>query len=348
MKISPLSSLLRAPSTLTFSSLLLLAIAACSASNDSPGGGGGGAKNDKGGDDGLSEEPSGEDEDPNTQEKPPAQIEHALPPGFTKETHNGGWRLVGPLAEYEAPDTTTCANVLRAVIRDHSFNHVDFGSLKPATWEADKLDGHYVGLVQNRLGNDGKPALVATPNPAELIEHFADWYNDSAGDSNAKNVPYVLDMWLEPKQGEEGTFIFRSENFFPVDELIDSLPQSEIYELDGTNELGEPIRIKRNFLFTTEIHTAFEYKGGETFTFYGDDDVWVFINGKLAVDLGGIHGPIEGSVDLDARAEEFGISVGGVYSLDLFQAERNPHGSWFKIETSLDFKECGIKPIVPR
>jgi fibro-slime domain-containing protein len=100
----------------------------------------------------------------------------------------------------------------------------------------------------------------------------------------------------------------------------------------------------RNFLFTTELHTKFEYKGGEVFTFLGDDDVFAFVNSHLGVDLGGIHGPKMGSVNLDQQAAAFGLTPGETYNLDLFHAERNPGGSNYRIETSLDFKECGLLP----
>jgi fibro-slime domain-containing protein len=45
---------------------------------------------------------------------------------------------------------------------------------------------------------------------------------------------------------------------------------------------------------------------------------------------------------LDDAAGEFGLTLGGVYPLDLFQAERQTVASNFRIETTLDFTDCGV------
>ena len=77
----------------------------------------------------------------------------------------------------------------------------------------------------------------------------------------------------------------------------------------------------------------------------GDDDLFTFINGRLAIDLGGVHGPMESEIDLDARAAELGIEVGEVYSLDFFFAERHLTQSNFRIDTTIgDFVDCGTIP----
>ncbi len=101
--------------------------------------------------------------------------------------------------------------------------------------------------------------------------------------------------------------------------------------------------------FTTEIETYFIYKGGETLNFNGDDDLWVYINGKLFLDIGGLHGPVEGwntlenskeCESIDAKNggtikrkcdERFGIYENGIYQLKVFHAEREASGSNFKL-----------------
>lgn len=92
-----------------------------------------------------------------------------------------------------------------------------------------------------------------------------------------------------------------------------------------------------NFSFTSEVRYWFKYDATKTYTldFTGDDDVWLFINKKLAVDLGGIHTPVQGSVTFGAGTpDKFGLTDGQVYEVAVFQAERQTTGSSYRLTLS--------------
>ena len=89
----------------------------------------------------------------------------------------------------------------------------------------------------------------------------------------------------------------------------------------------------RNQHFCFESHAYFRFKPGLKFNFRGDDDIWVFINNKLAVDLGGTHLAAPGYVDLDKFMPD-GV-VGKNYNIDIFFCDRRTTMSNVRIKTNI-------------
>lgn len=96
-------------------------------------------------------------------------------------------------------------------------------------------------------------------------------------------------------------------------------------------------QLGRNQQFCFESHAQFKYKDGLRFSFRGDDDIWVFIGGKLAVDLGGTHLAAPGYVDLSQITDKNGTALvsGQSYNIDIFFCDRRTTMSNVRIKTNM-------------
>jgi fibro-slime domain-containing protein len=183
------------------------------------------------------------------------------------------------------------------------------------------------GIVLPLLGADQKPQFSGTAKTVHSAETFAVWYRDDPRCN--KSLQYELPMQYDMAAGK---LVFDSKAFFP----LDSVAPPESFGMSGLDD----DKVMHDFHFTFELHMTFRYAGNESFEFVGDDDLWVFINKKLVIDLGGVHAPLAGTVDLPARAAELGLEPGKEYPIDFFQAERMTSQSNFHVETSLAFTNC--------
>jgi fibro-slime domain-containing protein len=174
-------------------------------------------------------------------------------------------------------------------------------------------DGLDLNAVQPVLGSDGRPVFNAAGAGLAFSNaaNFNQWWNPSAF-SMAAPLSITLD-----DTGHPGKFTYSNTSFFPID--------GQLY--------GNTPGWSHNFHFTYEIHTTFNFQAGQTFNFTGDDDVWVFLNGQRAVDLGGIHSAA--SVALTLAEGQFGMTSGNNYSFDFFFAERHTSASNLLLETTL-------------
>jgi len=200
-------------------------------------------------------------------------------------------------------------------VRDLQDSHPDFEKF---TNISDKQ------IVAPMLGADQKPVYAGNPRTPSTTgkENFDAWYHDVSG------VNVALPVSIPLTDTGQGTYSFNNDAFFPID--------GQGFGNQGRNH---------NFHFTAEIHTRFIYRGGEAFTFKGDDDIFVFINGRLVINLGGVHEQQTEQVNLDGRAAELGITKGGTYTLALFFAERHTVESHIRIDTTIgSFVDCGSPP----
>lgn len=213
-----------------------------------------------------------------------------------------GFSCLGALA---APITLT------GTVRDFNADGMNFeGSLTAGPGYVDStLSGPsptLTALGSSTISNSGPGA-------------FSNWYTNTAN-----SMPYALT--LNETSAGSGIYQYTNNSFFPIDGAL----------------LGNEGR-SHNYHFTYAIASTFSYVKGtnQTFTFTGDDDVWVYFDKQLGIDLGGVHAAQTQTVNLD---DLMGAKASGDYSFDFFFAERHTTASNLVITTSLVLQEPNQVP----
>lgn len=153
-----------------------------------------------------------------------------------------------------------------------------------------------------------------------------------------------LHQFIHPvsESGEVYTNIFTND-FWPMDQIYNADPHT-----GGTKRIqwlgfGKEAQKSGNFpnsddgiphnnLFGLRYQVKFsldsDYMGPLQYTFFGDDDMWVYLDNQLVVDIGGVHSSVGQRVNLDTYLRNSDGSLkDGEHTLSFYYTERGLSGS---------------------
>lgn len=269
----------------------------------------------------------------------------------------GGSLLASGAAAAE-PSGSPGETTLHGIIRDFRPQHAD--QLPHVDFEVTPSGGNgpICGNIAYMLDEDGKPKLRMDTDGHRIIgqrvsNHWRDSSNDLISPCMAENFPAPGDKSGKYSSDDDGV-IDSAESFAQWFRDVPGVNMSWVWsitlqwhEAGGYYEFSTnnftPIDHKllgngpdeHNFYFTHEMVLEFTYdaSAGQYVWFRGDDDAWIFIDGNLVMDHGGIAGSRQQWLKLD----RLGLTDGETYTLRFFYAERKQPQTQFHLQTNIEF-----------